>query len=67
MHRVVVPEEEIRRKTGRQSVAFFVGPDNDVMLRPLDASDDTVSTISAPAFNQMCLTKFIAYIKGEYM
>lgn len=64
MHRVVVPEEEIRRKTGRQSVAFFVGPDNDVILSPLDVSDDREPPISAPAFNQKCLTKFIANING---
>ena len=38
VHRVRVPEEEIRRRTARQSVAFFVHPDNDVMVSPLDGS-----------------------------
>ncbi|KAI9563505.1 hypothetical protein GHT06_010968 [Daphnia sinensis] len=38
VHRVVVPEEEIRRRTPRQSIAFFVHPDNDVMIAPLDGS-----------------------------
>lgn len=35
---MVVPEEEIRRRTPRQSIAFFVHPDNDVMIAPLDGS-----------------------------
>ena len=39
VHRVRVPEEEIRRKTPRQSIAFFVHADNGVMIRPLDGSD----------------------------
>ena len=38
VHRVVVPEEEIRRQTHRQSIAFFVHPDNDVLLNPVDGS-----------------------------
>lgn len=35
VHRVLVPEEEIRRKTHRQSVVLFVHPDNEVMVNPL--------------------------------
>lgn len=31
---MVVPEEEIRRRTPRQSIAFFVHPDNHVMIIP---------------------------------
>ncbi|KAK3083836.1 hypothetical protein FSP39_003896 [Pinctada imbricata] len=38
-HRVIIPEEEIKRKTGRQSVAFFVQPDDDVMITCLDKSN----------------------------
>ena len=34
-HRVVVPEEELRRKTHRQSIAFFVQPDDQVLCEPL--------------------------------
>ena len=29
-HRVRVPEEEIRRRTRRQSIVFFVHPDDEV-------------------------------------
>jgi len=35
VHRVRVPEEELRRRSPRQSIAFFVHPDNDVMVYPL--------------------------------
>jgi len=35
MHRVVVPEEEIKRKTTRQSIVFFVHPDDQVLIYPL--------------------------------
>ncbi|KAI9563508.1 hypothetical protein GHT06_010971 [Daphnia sinensis] len=38
IHRVRVPEEEIRRRLARQSLAFFVHPDNDVMVSPLNGS-----------------------------
>ena len=32
-HRVVVPEQEFRRRSPRQSIAFFVHPDDQVMIR----------------------------------
>lgn len=35
----MVPEEELLRRTPRQSVAFFVHPDNEVMIAPIDGSD----------------------------
>lgn len=38
IHRVRVPEEELRRQLPRQSLAFFVHPDNDVMVSPLVGS-----------------------------
>ena len=31
-HRVVVPEQEFRRRSPRQSIAFFVHPDDQVMI-----------------------------------
>ncbi|XP_046448257.1 2-oxoglutarate-dependent dioxygenase htyE-like [Daphnia pulex] len=40
VHRVLVPEEELRRKSTRQSIAFFVHPDNDVMVSQLNGSSD---------------------------
>lgn len=38
VHRVRVPEEEIRRKLPRKSLAFFIQPDDDVVVAPLDGS-----------------------------
>ena len=35
MHRVVVPEEEIKRRVKRQSIAFFVHPDSEAIICPL--------------------------------
>ena len=35
-HRVVIPREELLRRRARQSIAMFVDPDDDVMVRPLD-------------------------------
>ena len=41
MHRVRVPLEEVRRKTSRQSIVFFVHPNNDVRIRPLPGFPNT--------------------------
>ena len=35
VHRVVVPEEEVKRKTCRQSIVFFVHPDHETTIQPL--------------------------------
>ena len=35
VHRVVVPEEEVKRKTCRQSIVFFVHPDHETTIYPL--------------------------------
>ena len=37
---MLVPEEEIRRKSVRQSIAFFIHPDNDVLVSQLDGSSE---------------------------
>lgn len=39
VHRVLVPEEEVRRRSTRQSIAFFVHADNGVMISPIDGSE----------------------------
>jgi isopenicillin N synthase-like dioxygenase len=44
-----VPEEEIRRRSPRQSIAFFVHPDNDVMVSPLLNGSKNQTPISALA------------------
>jgi isopenicillin N synthase-like dioxygenase len=38
-HRVLIPEEEIRQRTTRRSVAFFVHPDPDFVIECLDDSN----------------------------
>lgn len=44
-HRVLVPEEEIKQRRARQSVVFFVHPDDDVLIEPLfDTSKNTPVT-----------------------
>ena len=35
VHRVVIPPEEIKRKTSRQSIVFFVHPDHETEIYPL--------------------------------
>ena len=35
LHRVVIPEEELKQKTTRQSIVFFVHPDHETMISPL--------------------------------
>ncbi|KAG0727994.1 2-oxoglutarate-dependent dioxygenase htyE [Chionoecetes opilio] len=37
-HRVVIPKEESRQRASRYSVAFFVSPDDEVLVRPIDGS-----------------------------
>ena len=37
-HRVLIPEEDIKRNSVRQSIAFFVHPDNSAMIQCLDGS-----------------------------
>ena len=38
-HRVLLPDNEIGWRTVRQSLAFFVHPDNDVMVECIDGSN----------------------------
>ena len=35
LHRVIIPEEEIKQKTTRQSIVFFVHPDHHTLISPL--------------------------------
>jgi len=46
-HRVVVPELEFRRKNLRQSIAFFVHPDDDVLCQPLSGPDPKYPPVTA--------------------
>jgi len=46
-HRVVVPEKEFRRKSPRQSIAFFVHPDDQVECSPLEGPDPRYPMVTA--------------------
>ena len=38
LHRVVIPPEEFLRKKARQSIVYFLHPDKDVLVEPLNGS-----------------------------
>ena len=60
VHRVLVPREEIRRRSKRQSMAFFVAPDNDVIVSPADGSSK-YPPISALEYLTMRYAKGLEY------
>ena len=35
LHRVVIPEKEVKRRCTRQSIVFFVQPNNETLISPL--------------------------------
>ncbi|RXG52971.1 hypothetical protein Avbf_09270 [Armadillidium vulgare] len=39
-HRVLIPEEERRKRCPRKSFVFFLCPDNDVILKPFEEPKD---------------------------
>lgn len=41
MHRVVIPEEEVKKKTARQSIVFFVHPNKEAPVFPLPGFEPT--------------------------
>ncbi|KAK3849611.1 hypothetical protein Pcinc_043641 [Petrolisthes cinctipes] len=45
-HRVLIPEEELKRKVVRRSLVFFIHPDDPTVIKPLDGST-TYSPITA--------------------
>ncbi|XP_048258361.1 proline hydroxylase buaE-like isoform X2 [Haliotis rufescens] len=38
-HRVLIPESELKKHQTRQSLAFFINPDDDTIIKCLDGSD----------------------------
>jgi isopenicillin N synthase-like dioxygenase len=46
-HRVLVPTEEFRRRAPRQSIAFFVHPDDSVECGPLAGPDPRYPPVTA--------------------
>jgi hypothetical protein len=59
IHRVVVPHEELRRLTARQSMAFFVHPDNDVIIECLDGSGHYPPITSLEYLNQRLVATYL--------
>ena len=57
-HRVLIPEEETRKRRDRQSVAFFVLPDEDVVISCLDKSDKYEPISSLNYLNMRFYEKF---------
>jgi len=46
-HRVRIPQEEVRRRCKRQSIAFFVHPDDAVLCSPLSGPDPAYPPVTA--------------------
>jgi len=46
-HRVTIPVEEFRRRATRQSLAFFVHPDDSVLVSPLSGPDPRYPPVTA--------------------
>lgn len=46
-HRVKIPQEELRRRSLRQSIAFFVHPDDHVLCSPLGGPDPRYPPVTA--------------------
>lgn len=38
-HRVIIPEEDAKKQAVRRSIAFFVQPDNEVLVECVDGSN----------------------------
>ncbi len=51
-HRVLIPEDEVKRKKTRQSIAVFLHPDHDTVIRCLDNSDKYLETTAYQDTNQ---------------
>ena len=39
VHRILIPEDEIRKKKERQSIVFFIQPDDECLIKCIDGSD----------------------------
>jgi len=46
-HRMIIPEEEVLKSVPRQSIVFFVHPDNDVVVEPVDSDAKDYSAVVA--------------------
>lgn len=39
-HRVLIPKKEVQLRSSRKSIAYFLSPDDDLPIKPLDSSAD---------------------------
>jgi len=46
-HRVIIPEEDVLKSVPRQSIVFFVHPDNEVVVEPVDSDAKDYSAVVA--------------------
>lgn len=60
-HRVLIPEEETKKKTHRQSIAFFVHPDGPVCVTPLIGDSSQFKKITAAEYAKKRLDDTYAY------
>lgn len=51
-HRVLIPQEELKKRQNRQSIAFFVHPDDNIMIECLDKSNKYEPISSLDYLNQ---------------
>lgn len=47
LHRVLLPEDESRKRSVRKSIAFFLHPDNDVLIECVDGSNKYPPVLAA--------------------
>jgi len=59
-HRVVVPEMEARRRCHRQSIAFFVHPEDDVIVENVVGGKDGKDWYKPTTARQFLLKRFAA-------
>ena len=57
-HRVVVPEEELIRKQARQSFVFFVSPDIETWLTPINGEEPKKKNFKKIRAGQHTLSQF---------
>lgn len=57
-HRVLIPTEEMKKRVDRQSLAFFVNPDEDATIRCLDNSNKYEPITSRDYLNMRFYEKF---------
>ncbi|ODN05209.1 hypothetical protein Ocin01_01492 [Orchesella cincta] len=60
-HQVMIPEAETKRRTARQSIVYFVHPDDDVCVSPLTGNSAEYTTVTAKEHAQQKLSSTYKY------